>query len=176
MMNDMNPNGRSNCPPTLACFEFEREVRLVDTDTTGFAHFGSYIRMMEETEYAFLRSRGLRVVLYDQRGTMGFPRLSASLDIHQPVAFGDKLTVKLELINVDGKQVEYKFSIRNRDDDVCVEGRFKAAFCRFPANQAPYAILMPEPIVQALTGPPVDSLTSSLGDISLNPPQPTGVN
>lgn len=134
----------------IASFRYQREIRMVDTDATGFAHFGSYIRMMEETEYAFLRSRGLSVVLHDERGTMGFPRLSAQVDVLEPLQFGDEVTVELNLTHVDGKQVEYHFRLL-RLDVVVVEGYFKAAFCRFPANKPPYAILIPDSVVEALT-------------------------
>lgn len=144
-----------NVVPThnsIASFDFEREIRLVDTDSTGLAHFGSYIRMMEETEYAFLRSRGLRVVLHDERGTMGFPRLHASLKVHQPLCFGDVVNVRLHLMDVDGKKVEYQFQIFDANHDLVVDGKFIAAFCRFPDNKPPYAMLIPEKVIEALVG------------------------
>ena len=140
-----------------AQFEFDREVRLVDTDATGFAHFATYVRMMEETEYAFLRSRGLSVVLYDERGTLGFPRLSVSLQIDRPLELGEQVTVKLMLVQVNSKQVNYKFSIIDATGAVAVEGHFRAACCRFPADRNPYAILMPDHVLKALQTEPVCS-------------------
>lgn len=108
---------------------------------------------MEETEYAFLRSRGLCVVLYDERGTMGFPRLSANLTVNEPLAFGQNVVVKLVLLDVDGKQVTYRFQIRRAEStEIAVEGQFVAACCRFPDGDVPYAILFPEFVVDALEG------------------------
>ena len=108
--------------------------------------------MMEETEYAFLRSRGLSVVLYDERGTLGFPRLSASFQIHHPLVFQDSVNVLLRLTEIDGKQISYEFEIIDETiDQVAVEGRFQVACCRFPGDQDPYAILTPGHVVQALT-------------------------
>ena len=52
---------------------------------------------MEETEYAFLRSRGLRVVLEDQKGIIGFPRLSAQIEVIDPLQFDDRTTTTLTL-------------------------------------------------------------------------------
>ena len=138
----------SDPSPLIAEFELIREVRLVDTDSTGFAHFSSYVRMMEETEYAFLRSRGLRVVLYDERGTMGFPRL------HVGISIFDQVLVKLKLTELDGKQVTYCFDICNQAGEVIVEGVFRAAFCRFPDEAPPFAILIPDFVTAALTGSP----------------------
>ena len=121
--------------------------------------------MMEETEYAFLRSRGLCVVLYDERGTLGFPRLSASLKIHQPLAFEARVTVRLRLTEIDGKQITYEFEIVDEETGIvdpteivdetsqplAVEGRFQVACCRFPDDKPPFAILTPDHVIQALT-------------------------
>ena len=108
--------------------------------------------MMEETEYAFLRSRGLRVVLHDELGTLGFPRLNAQLKINQPLSLGQQVTVQLSLVEIDGKQIVYEFSIVDQNHDIAVEGRFRAACCRFPDGDVPYAILTPEFVMDALKG------------------------
>lgn len=142
----------------LATFTHPREIRMTDTDATGWVTLDSCIRMMEETEYAFLRSRDLRVVLYDGKGTMGFPRLHASASIDRPLRFGDTVTVQLSLTQMDGKQIEYRFQIVS-DDSVAVEGQFRVAFCRFPDYQNPYAILIPDEVTAALMAPP-ESVTS----------------
>jgi acyl-CoA thioesterase FadM len=141
----------TNSPTAIASFKNVREVRLVDTDGTGFAHFATYVQMMEETEYAFLRSRGLRVVLYDERGTIGFPRLNVQLKIHRQVAFGQRLEVTLRLVEIDGKQISYKFDLVNEAGLIVVEGRFQVACCRFPDGNPPFAILIPDFVSQALT-------------------------
>lgn len=135
---------------TLARFELTRQVRFVDTDASGFAHFSTYVRMMEETEYAFLRSRGLSVVFHDERGTIGFPRLSAEIQIHHPLVFEQSVLVQLELISLDGKRIIYDFEIRDPTDRVAIEGRFELACCRFPENKRPYAILIPEQVIADL--------------------------
>jgi len=136
--------------PIIACFDYSRQVRIVDTDASGFAHFSTYVRMMEETEYAFLRSRGLCVVLYDDLGTMGFPRLHAQIQIHSPLVFEQDVTVRLRLTKIDGKQIVYEFSIVDELDEVAVEGRFQVACCRFPDHKPPYAILTPEFVMDAI--------------------------
>lgn len=106
--------------------------------------------MMEETEYAFLRSRGLRVVLQDELGTLGFPRLTASLQINQPLCLEQQVRVKLSLVEVDGKHIVYQFFIVDENNDVAVQGQFKVACCRFPDNAVPYGILTPQFIMDAL--------------------------
>ncbi len=106
---------------------------------------------MEETEYAFLRSRGLSVVLKDERGTIGFPRLSVQLKIHQPAKLDELLYTTLELMLVDFKMIEYHFETVNELAELVAIGFFRVACCRFPDDKAPYAILTPEFVIDALT-------------------------
>ena len=49
-------------------YTMQRRVEFSDTDMAGIAHFTNYFRYMEEAEHAFLRDRGLNVVLHDERG------------------------------------------------------------------------------------------------------------
>jgi len=152
----MSLNSLSNSEAIpLAQFSYPREVRLVDTDVTGFAHFSSYFRMMEEAEYGFLRSRGLSVVMKDERGTMGFPRVSCEIDIDRPLSLGEQVDVNVLLVMADGKRVVYQFEIVDASGEVAVRGEFLAALCRFPNDKMPYAILFPPELNEKLTGPPL---------------------
>ncbi len=105
---------------------------------------------MEETEYAFLRSRNLCVVLYDERGTMGFPRLSAEINVIQPLVFEQSIIVRLKLAEIDGKQIRYEFELRDESGQSYVTGMFVVACCRFPDNQPPFAVLIPDRVEAAL--------------------------
>ena len=136
---------------------YRRTSRFQSVDLTawGTAHFDAYIRLMEETEYEFLRSRGLSVVLSDERGTIGFPRLSTDIEIHCWVGDDRELDVTLRLADIDGKQICYEFDIVEsfaRESRIA-SGRFVVACCRFPGNRLPYAILIPDNVTQKLTAP-----------------------
>ncbi len=146
------PATDSSSRDAIAQFEYPRVVRLVDTDMSGFAHVSAYVRMMEETEYAFLRSRGLSVKLTDDKGVMGFPRLHASVQIAEPLVFDQQVIVYLSLTELDGKSIFYEFQIRGGDDQICATGKFKVALCRFPDEKPPYAILTPDYVIEALSG------------------------
>ena len=106
---------------------------------------------MEETEYAFLQSRDLRVVLSDSKGIIGFPRTRAEIEVVQPVQFEDHVETELQLGPMDGKQICYEFQIR-QNDQITANGKFWVACCRFPAGEPPFAILTPEFVVEKLTG------------------------
>lgn len=142
----------------IAKFTNRRRVRMIDTDASGTVHLGAFIRMMEETEYAFLRSRGLSVVLTDAKGILGFPRLEASIDVAHPARFDEELEIELNLIEVDGKQVIYEFAIEAMAGTIdavqVVSGRFRVVCCRFPSGDSPYAILTPLHVIDALREQP----------------------
>ena len=127
-----------------------RKVRWSETDASGAVKFEAYVRMMEETEYAFLRSRGLRVVLEDERGIFGFPRLNVNVKVERPAVFDEQLWITLELIHLDGKQIVYHFEVVDDDAQPVATGKFKVACCRFPAGELPYAILTPDFVLDAL--------------------------
>ena len=140
---------------SITRFQIQRRVRVVDTDFSGTVHVGAYIRMMEETEYAFLRSRGLSVVLSDERGVLGFPRLEARIDLLSSASFDDELQIELSLLEVDGKHIVYDFTIQKMGgadaDQTVATGSFRVVCCRFPAGKPPRAILTPLNVLDALT-------------------------
>jgi acyl-CoA thioesterase FadM len=135
----------------IASFQTQRAVRMVDTDLTGAVHIAALIRMMEETEYAFLRSRNLSVVLSDDKGVLGFPRLSASIEILGFAGFDEEVLVELNLSKIDGKRIDYDFEISRSTGQRIATGQFSVACCRFPNGKPPYAILTPAHVIDALT-------------------------
>ncbi len=133
----------------IANHQHQRTVRFAETDVLGFAYFDTYIRMMEETEYSFLRSRDLRVVLSDDKGIIGFPRISVAIEVENPLQFEDLANIELQLSAVDGKQIVYDFVIEC-DQSMVARGCFKVACCRFPKGENPYAILTPDFVLEKL--------------------------
>jgi YbgC/YbaW family acyl-CoA thioester hydrolase len=131
-------------------FRSRVRVRWQDTDAFGQVRFSGFLRMMEETEYAFLRSRGLSVVMQDERGVIGFPRLSADLQLHQPARLDEELDIWLQLVDNDGIKLTYRFEVAG-PGDVVASGCFVAACCRFPPGKPPRAILIPDFFMQRLS-------------------------
>ena len=87
-------------------FRRSYRVRWRDTDASGFVHFANYIRFMEETEYAWLRTRGLAPVTHDKRGGIGFPRITTQIDIESPARVDDELEIRLIAAHNDGVQID----------------------------------------------------------------------
>ncbi len=101
---------------------------------------------MEETEYEFLRSIGLSVVLTDERGNIGFPRRTANYEIENAARFDDELTIRMNC-SVDGVSIKYQFEIVGTSNRVAT-GQFHVLCCRFPPGKPPYAILIPDFVMQ----------------------------
>ncbi len=148
---------------------FTREVRVAehDLDRFGWAELAMYARWMEETEYAFLRSRGLSVSLTDERGRYGFPRTHVEWEILSPARRGDEIRIHLWLGPTDGKQLHYQFGLERKGVpdpqtaematgeatavwEACARGKFQMACARFPAEALPYAIPIPQRVLEQL--------------------------
>lgn len=130
-----------------ADFARTHRVRQRETDASGLVYFANYICMMEETEYAFLRSRGLSVVTHDSRGIIGFPRVSTEIQIESPACFDDELEIRLQVAGIDGVKIEYRFHILCGTEPIAT-GYFAVACCRFPLGEPPRAILIPDFILE----------------------------
>ncbi len=130
-------------------FHHRHRVRWCETDASGFVHFANYVRYMEETEYAFLRSRGLSIVMQDQRGTIGFPRVATEFEIQTAAGFDDQLDIWMQLADNDGIKLTFRFEIARGPDVVCL-GKFDVACCRFLPGHLPRAILIPDFFLERL--------------------------
>ena len=173
----LQPPQSQTLPSRPPNFQQVRRVRWCETDGSGAVHFANYVRYMEETEYAFLRSLGLCVVLTDERGTLGFPRIRCQIQIAASLQFDDHFLVELFLTENNGKRIQYDFALSRisdpaavpcresastpaeatasprpaiEDKDLVATGRFQVACCRFPADAPPFAILVPHDVLEKL--------------------------
>lgn len=130
-------------------FSTERRVEFSDTDMAGFVHFTNYLRYMEETEYEFLRSLGLSVVMHDEVGTYGFPRRQAHCEYLFPARFHQVIAIDLEVTSNDGKLIRYDFKIRHESRPLAT-GYLQVTCVRFPDDKPPFAILLPEAVLEKI--------------------------
>lgn len=117
----------------------QRRVEFRDTDAAGIMHFTAFFTKMEEVEHDFLRSLGSSVVLYDERGKVSWPRVSAHCDYQRPVRFEDVLDVTLTIARLGQKSVTYAFDFRHGGQAVA-SGKLTAVCCRIIEGQPPEGI------------------------------------
>ncbi len=130
-------------------FNLQRRVEFAETDMAGIAHFTNYFRYMEEAEHAFLRSRGLSVVLDDPKGKLGFPKMSATCDYKRPARYEEVIDVHVNVTCDDGKSVTYDCKFQCGEETLG-SGQIRVAFCRFPIDKPPYAVPITDEVMQKL--------------------------
>lgn len=133
-------------------YETRRRIEFADTDMAGISHFTNFFRLMEEAEHEFLRSLGLDVVLIDQRGKLGFPKLLAHCEFKQPALYGDELHILVTAEIRDGKTIKYAFEML-RDDRAIATGQIHVACCRFPSDSLPFPVPLPDRVLRSFGAP-----------------------
>ena len=135
-------------------FTTRRFVQFADTDMAGIVHFTNYLKYLEEAEHEFLREHGLCVVMYDERGSYGFPKLSAECHFRRPVRCETWLQIELEVSTPDLKTIQYVGRITDSEGTLVAEGKLKVACCRFPAEGFPFPIPLPDHVLEILAVSP----------------------
>jgi 4-hydroxybenzoyl-CoA thioesterase/acyl-CoA thioester hydrolase len=130
-----------------------RRVEFRHTDAAGIIHFSSFFEYMEEVEHEFLRSRGLSVVMRDEEGQLGWPRVSVHCDFRNVVKFEDILDIELSLARRGDKSVTYAFAFTHQGRLVA-EGQMTSVCCRLVPDQPPRAIPIPTWIIHKLEANP----------------------
>ncbi|MCH8807528.1 MAG: acyl-CoA thioesterase [Planctomycetes bacterium] len=136
-------------------FVYARRVQFAETDMAGVMHFANYYRIMEEAEHAFWRSLGLSVHTVDHAAEIGWPRVATSCQYFAPARFEDELQVRLRLVDVGQKTVEFEFEFRREDTRIAF-GKAKAVCCTM-VDRAFQSIPIPEDVRARLLGDSTDS-------------------
>lgn len=86
-------------------YRLTRRVQFYETDTAGIVHFSCFYRYMEEAEHALWRAAGLSIA--PPGATIGFPRVAAAFDFHQPLRFEDEFEVYIRIAEISAKRIRY---------------------------------------------------------------------
>ena len=87
--------------------------------------------------------------LDDERGKLGFPRYESLCRYLSPARYGQTVDVTLTVEKNDGKLITYAFGLKVGDRPVA-EGRLVVVCCRFPADREPFAIPVPDRVLDAI--------------------------
>lgn len=131
-------------------FKVVRRVEFSDTDMAGIMHYSNFFRFMETAEHGFFRSIGFSVVSRNIEPPVGWPRVHAECDYHQPLHFEDEVEVHLLVSEKRSKSLCYVFRFRKLNTSpilevargsltvVCVthHGQGKMSACSIPKNIA----------------------------------------
>jgi 4-hydroxybenzoyl-CoA thioesterase/acyl-CoA thioester hydrolase len=134
-----------------ADFFFDRRIQFADTDLAGIVHFTRFFQFMEEAEHAFLRSRGLSVVMQHEGRSIGWPRVSARCDYLRPLRFEEVVQVRVRIARMGGKSIQYEFEF-TKAGEVVARGELTACFCQVHGGQVT-AIDLPDDLRRQIEGP-----------------------
>lgn len=134
----------------MSSFRTTRRVEFRDTDMAGIMHFSAFFTVLESVEHEFLRSLGLSVVMGDEEGQLGWPRVSASCDFKGAVKFEDVLDIELTIARLGEKSVTYQFTVDHADRRIA-EGKIVAVCCRMSHGKPLKGIPIPQTIVSRLS-------------------------
>lgn len=138
-------------------FSIQRRVEFRDTDAAGIAHFSVFFPYMEEAEHAFLRSRGLSVLMHDDQGALSWPRVSVRCDYRSAVKFEDVLTIGVAITRLGSKSITYAFTFQC-EGRLVADGQITAVFCRLLAGSPPLSLPIPQWILDKLPRPVAPSV------------------
>lgn len=92
-------------------FKAQRRVEFSETDMAGIMHYSNFFRFMETAEHAFFRSLGFSIAphQFESNGVkIGWPRVHASCDYHQPLRFEDMVEIHLLVAERKSKAITYQ--------------------------------------------------------------------
>jgi len=84
-------------------YRYARRVQFAETDLAGVVHFSWYYRYAEEAEHAMWRAAGRSI----DGGGIGWPRVAASFEFHEPLRFEDEFEVLVRVAAVADKTIRY---------------------------------------------------------------------
>ena len=100
-------------------YKAQRRVEFSDTDMAGIMHYSNFFRFMETAEHGFFRSLGFTIAprqFEAGQAKVGWPRVHASCDYHQPLRFEDVVEIHLLVAEKKSKAITYRFRFRKLND------------------------------------------------------------
>jgi len=124
---------------------YRRRVQFAETDLAGVVHFSWYYRYAEEAEHAMWRAAGLSI----DRGDIGWPRVAASFEFHEPLRFEEEFEVRVRVAAVTDKTVRYAVVI-TRGETTIATGTHTAICVRKRPGEPMKAVSIPPDIAAEL--------------------------
>jgi YbgC/YbaW family acyl-CoA thioester hydrolase len=88
-------------------YRLQRSVHFYETDAAGIVHFSNFNRYMEEAEHALWRAAGMGIA--DKAAdNVGWPRVAASFQFHQPLRFEDEFEVWIRITAISERAMTYE--------------------------------------------------------------------
>lgn len=146
-------------------FEFiaRRRVEFSETDMAGIMHYSNFFRFMETAEHAFYRSLGFSVAERQALPRIGWPRVHASCDYHQPLRFEDEVEIHLLVAEKRSKALTFQIRFRKVQAAGAVEvarGKLTVVCVSHHEDGTMKAVAIPDAIGRLIEVAPPELLAS----------------
>lgn len=132
-------------------YRLSRRVQYHEVDAAGIVHFSSFFRYMEEAEHALWRAAGLSIAAADS--TIGWPRVAAAFDYHQPLHFEEEFVVTIRIVAIRARTMSYE-CVLTRGDTRIATGALTIACVGREAGQPMKATAIPQEILARFEASP----------------------
>ncbi len=97
-------------------FTYERKAHYHETDQMGVIHHANYVKWMEEARVEFMDELGLSYKAMEEAGIVS-PVTGLELDYKRPIAFDERVSIRLHVLKYTGVSLEVAYEIRNATQD-----------------------------------------------------------
>jgi YbgC/YbaW family acyl-CoA thioester hydrolase len=129
--------------PPISESTLRRRVYFYECDGAGIVHFSNYFRYMEEAEHGLWRETGLSIARQDLG--VGFPRVAASFEYHQPLRFEDEIDIQVRIVSISNRSMKYTCTI-TRDGESIATGSATIVCVAQQPDKSIKAVPIPEGI------------------------------
>jgi acyl-CoA thioester hydrolase len=130
-------------PARLSEYRLRRRVQFHEVDSAGIVHFSWFFRYMEEAEHALWREVGLSIA--PASAEVGFPRVSAAFEYHQPLRFEEEFDVTVRVEAITHKAIRYACLV-TRGEARIATGTLTVVCVRKAADGSMKAVAIPTDI------------------------------
>ena len=102
-------------------------VQYYETDRMGITHHSNYIRWMEEARVHFLSAIGWDYAKLEAMGIVS-PVISLTCEYRHPTTFSDRVSIRVEVMEVGGVTLRLRYTMRNQDGTEVCTGTSSHAF------------------------------------------------
>ncbi len=99
-------------------FRYDTTVTLRDTDALGLIYFTEQLNYCNEAFQAFLNHNNITLSINPKKAPFILPIVHCESDYTQPLSLNDKVTIKIDSINVGLSSMSLNYSIWKSDAKV----------------------------------------------------------
>jgi YbgC/YbaW family acyl-CoA thioester hydrolase len=149
-------------------YKMIKRVEFVDTDMAGIMHFSNFLRLMEMTEHAFVRSLGFSIHQEVDGIKTGWPRVHVECDFFKPVFCEEEVEIHLLVAEKKAKALSYNFVFRKIENgkagEIIATGRSTAVCIGFDeSGKIAGAIPIPKLFADKIRQAPAELLQEQKG-------------